>query len=104
MNVQKYYVNLQTNEINNYSVPGSSEYEIIATENDVTEIKELFSGLDAESKEALSYIVNYTDEVPVDEERQKYGDTLIEIYKRLLALGTEETKCEIKKLNLFTFL
>lgn len=102
MERKKFYVNLQLNEVNDYSVPGNNEYEIIANEEEVSYIKFLFNNLDHDSKQALSYIVNYVDENRVDRERENYSDNLIEIYKQLYELGTEETKLEVKKLNLFT--
>lgn len=101
MSRKKYYVNLQTNEITSYSVPGNTEYEILANENEVNKIKMLFDNLKQDSKQALAQIVvNYSDESLVDKEREKYGDDLLAIYQQIYNLGTEKTVKEIDRINL----
>lgn len=102
MERKKYFVTVDTEEISKVSIPDDSiEYEIYATPEEVKEIEVLFAEKAKNAKDAVKFVGKPFDERPVDATRNNYEDYLIGLYRKLYELGTEQTKNEIKELNLF---
>lgn len=98
---KRYFVTIDTQEIRETSIPdGNIEYEIIASKNEIKELRELFSQKDDNAKKAVEYIGKPFDEWGADEERESYDQYLINVYKRIYKLGTEDTKDKINKLGI----
>jgi len=91
-------------KIEEQSIPGNIEYEIVADEQDITQLDALFNQLSDEENHALTYIVNFFDERPVDDNRDAYGNSLIDIYRHIYRLGTEKTKKEIEETSMIEHL
>ncbi|MGM8211765.1 hypothetical protein ACLIBH_03115 [Virgibacillus sp. W0430] len=101
MNRHKYYVKIEEKEIRKEPLPDGTNYAILATENEVQEINNMFVNMENESKEALKHIFKPFNERSVDRERNKYDRNLRTVYERIYHLGTTETKAKIRKLGLF---
>ncbi|WP_087972918.1 hypothetical protein [Oceanobacillus rekensis] len=97
-----FFVTIDTKEIRDVSIDDNQvEYEIIADEQELLEIQQIFQTMDNESKDAVEDIsINPFDEAKVDSERETYDRSLISVYQRLYELGTEETKNKIKELGI----
>lgn len=97
-----FFVTMDTKEIRDISIDDNRvEYEIVANEQELMEIKQMFQTMEKESKDAVEDIsINPFDEAKVDNERETYDQSLISVYQRLYELGTEETKNKIKELGI----
>jgi len=97
-----YFVTIDTQDIREVSIQDANiEYEIIANENEIKELKELFRKKDKNAESAVKYLAKPFDEWGADEERESYDQFLIDIYKRIHALGTSDTKTKIEELGIF---
>ena len=103
-NVRKhYFITVDTEDIREISIPDSGiEYEIIASENEIKEIENLFKEKNQNAKDAVKFLAKPFDEWGADDERSAYGEHLIEIYRKIYHLGTEETKEKINELSIFS--
>ncbi|MFC4023162.1 hypothetical protein ACFOUV_04930 [Oceanobacillus longus] len=100
--LKRYFVTVDTKEIREISIDDNQvEYEIMADEQDLIRIKQMFSSMEKESKDAIedSHFRPF-DEEKVENERDTYEDSLMDVYKRLYELGTDETKEKIKELGI----
>jgi hypothetical protein len=98
---KRYFVTIDTQDIREMPIPDAHiEYEIIANENELKELKELFRKKDKNAKDAAEYIGKPFDEWGADEERESYDQYLIDIYKRIYALGSADTKDQIEELGI----
>lgn len=97
-----YFVAVKTKEVREMPIDDDQvEFEIIATEDEVKEILELFHKMDNNSKETMQYIIKDPfDEWSADDERDEYEKNLELVYKRLFEFGTFDTKDKIKKLGI----
>ncbi|WP_249869796.1 hypothetical protein [Oceanobacillus saliphilus] len=97
-----YFVAVDTKDIREISIQDNQvEYEIIADDNDLLQIEQLFHKMENESKNAIEDIhVRPFDEAKVEEERDTYEGMLMNVYKMIYMLGTDETKEKIKKLGI----
>lgn len=96
-----YFVTIDTEDIRETSVPDGIEYEVLATQDEISEIRELFNEKEKDSKNAVKYLAKPFNECGADDERRKYDDHLVTIYQRIYELGTEETKANIRELGIF---
>lgn len=97
-----YFVTVDTNEIRKMSIPGGGiEFEIIASHKEILEIQELFKRKDKNAKNAVKYLAKPFDEWGADDERNRYDNHLMSIYRKLNELGTVETKSKIKEIGIF---
>lgn len=99
---KNYFVTIDTENIRETSVPEGIEYEVFATQDEISEIRELFNEKEKSSKNAVKYLAKPFNEWGADNERRKYDDHLITLYQRIYELGTEETKANIKELGIFS--
>ncbi|WP_188454399.1 hypothetical protein [Virgibacillus oceani] len=101
-NRKPFFVTVDTEEIREISMPENGiEYEIEASQEEIKEIEVLFREKNTNAKNAVKYLARPFDEWGADDERNKYDDRLITIYRRLYELGTRETKQKINDLGLF---
>lgn len=103
MNTQEiYYVTIDTKEIRTFSVPDNEiEFEIKATDEQVLEIKEIFSRLDNESKNAMKYIgLKPFDEWGVDNERDSYKQDINNLFSIIKKLGTKDTQRKLSEMGI----
>lgn len=96
-----YFITVDTEDIRETSIPDGIEYEVYASQSEINEIKELFDKKDQDTKNAVKYLAKPFNEWGADDERQKYDDHLIMIFRRIYDLGTEETKKNISKMGIF---
>ncbi|MFS0751857.1 hypothetical protein [Oceanobacillus sp. 1P07AA] len=97
-----YYVAIDTKEIRTFSVPDNEiEFEIKATDEQILEIREIFSRLEKESKNAMKYIgLKPFDEWGVDDERNNYKQDIKNLFLLLNKLGTEDTKRKLSEMGI----
>lgn len=96
-----YFVTIDTKQINEVSVPDSGiEFEIIANKKEVEDIEALFREKDEDSKNAAKYLAKPFNEWGADDERSRYDAHLVNLYRKLHELGTEETKEKINELGI----
>lgn len=99
---KQYFVNVDTEEIREISIPDSGiEYEIIASFDEIKEIELLLIEKRKNAKQAVEYVKKPFDEWGADEERNKYESDVMSLYKRIYDLGTITTKEKIKEIGLF---
>jgi hypothetical protein len=96
-----YYVSVGGGEILEPSnMLGNYELEIEATEEEIDLLSELFeeseeAGQDTAARAIIPYRLYHNDK-----ENDAYDDNLIEIYRKLHELGTEETKRHIESMGI----
>jgi hypothetical protein len=101
MNKKRYFVTISTKEIRETSVPDNGvEFEIIANQNEKEYIEALFKEKDQDSKNASMYLTKPFNEWGADDERSRYDDHMLNLYRKLYELGTEETKEKIDELGI----
>ncbi|GAA0612349.1 hypothetical protein GCM10009001_31970 [Virgibacillus siamensis] len=100
--LKSYFVSVDFKEVREMSIPDNEiEFEIKATNEEVKELKELFRDTRKDGKNAIDHLGKPFDEWGADDERSKYDQHLIKIYKFIHGLGTPETKDKIEQLKLF---
>lgn len=98
-----YYVMVDIQEIRDVSIPDSGiEFEIIASHSEIEEIQELFMKKNDNAKNAIGYLTKPFNEWGADDERCRYDNNMIMIYRKVFELGTKETKLKIKEMGIFT--
>ncbi|WP_042223780.1 hypothetical protein [Oceanobacillus manasiensis] len=96
-----YFVKITEKEINEVSIPDrSAEYEIVANNEEVEEIRELFLHENKNAKNSVEYLSKPFDEWGADDERNSYDDHLITVYRKVYKLGTDKTKEKIGELGI----
>lgn len=106
MDKQSYFISVSNYEI----VPapqGGSELEILATNEDVTRLQQMFDKLDHEDKQVTVHRsktpyerFNFTHKEDQDERNEPFDQSLTEIYQFIYDLGTEKTRKHIEDMNL----
>ncbi|WP_067729358.1 hypothetical protein [Oceanobacillus damuensis] len=97
-----YFVSVNTKDIREISIPDNQvEYEIIADEHDLLHIQQMFNTMEKESKNAIedSHFRPF-DEEKVEDERDTYEGSLMNVYRKLYELGTDQTKEKIEELGI----
>lgn len=98
---QHYFVKIAEKEINEMSIPDrSTEYEIVATHDEVEALRELFLEENKNAKKSVEYLAKPFDEWGADDERNSYDDHLITVYRNVYRLGTDKTKEKINELGI----
>lgn len=102
MSKKHYYIAVRTKEIREISIDDNQvEYEVIANDDEIKEIQQLFDRMESNSKNTMQYIVEDPfDEWGADDERDEYEKHLETVYQRLFELGTESTKRKIHELGI----
>jgi len=96
-----YFVTIDTQDIRTMSIPDSGiEYEIIADEKEIEEIKELFHAQNRETFGALGFLAKPFDEWGVDDRRAAYDIELVRLYRKIFELGSEKTRNQIREMNI----
>lgn len=100
MEKTKYYVSVQARSI--LADQGAAAYElvILASDREAEQLQELFDNeLNAEDSTFIRAVI---PGVPyhMDDENDAYDYYLIEIYKKIYELGTDETRSHIEKMNI----
>ncbi|CAG7624564.1 hypothetical protein PAESOLCIP111_02636 [Paenibacillus solanacearum] len=96
-----YYITVGSAEIlEPEDVIGNFELEILATEDEIDQLEELFDDrLDSEEASAVRSHIPFR-EYHHDEPNDDYDRSLAQIYKLLHQLGTPETKKHIESMNI----
>lgn len=97
---KKIFVTVNAAEVREVSIPGDVEFEIIATEEDVLEIQNIFNRMDDETKSGLKYLARPFNEKSVDQKRDNESDDMVAIYELLHKLGTDETREDIESMDI----
>lgn len=100
MDKKTYYIAVGPGEVMNNQGDASYEFEIIATEEDILKLQDLFKETDNASQGSFSdaylpWKVYYSSE-----SNQEYDGNLMEVYRTLHKLGTEETKRHIESMHI----
>lgn len=99
MDKTKYYVSVQGNSILSDQGAAAYELEILASDREVEQLQELFnSKLKAEDSTFFRAIAP-TIPYHIDDENDTYDYYLIDIYRKLYELGTEESKSHIEQMG-----
>ncbi|WP_174613290.1 hypothetical protein [Virgibacillus ihumii] len=99
---KSYFVSVDFKEVREMSIPDNEiEFEILATHNEVKELKELFRDTQKDSKGAIEHLGKPFDEWGADDKRSNYDRHLVKIYRFIHELGTSETKDKTEQLETF---
>lgn len=101
---KQYFVSIAEQEITDIPIPGQgADYEIMASDQDIEKIKQLFQSADQHEKDASTYIIlKPFDEWGVDDNREGYSRDIQEVYEMIYQLGTEDTKNKISQLGILS--
>jgi len=95
----KYYVSVQANSILADQGAAAYELEIIASDREVEQLQELFDSRSNADDTSFFRAMEPTIQYHNDNENDTYDYYLVEIYKKIYELGTDETKSHIEKMN-----
>ncbi|RUS47925.1 hypothetical protein [Cohnella sp. AR92] len=100
MDNKHYYVSVQSKTIMHNQGDAPYELEIVASEEEVDKLKDLFAELDEYDQDTF-FRAHYPG-IPYhhDSQNDRYDYALKQIYGLLNRLGTEETKSHIDSMNL----
>ncbi|NBI29344.1 hypothetical protein [Chengkuizengella marina] len=100
MERKKYYVSVQAGSILEEQTAASYEFEIYASDKELTELEELFNF--REDAEHTTFIRSFIPAMAYhnDQENDDYDEVLAGIYKKVHDLGTEETKRQIERMRI----
>lgn len=100
MDKNKYYVSVQSKTIMYHQGDSSYELEIVASENDVEKLKDLFDEL--EQCEEATFFRTPHPGIPYhhDVENDSYDYVLKQIYGMIHDFGTDATKKHVESMNL----
>jgi hypothetical protein len=102
MDKRRYYVSVQAGTVLAGQGDSGYEFEIDATVEQVDQLQRQFEQLSERSEAAMFRATAVTIPYHHDAENHAYDDSLIDIYKALHKLGTEETKRHIEKMGVWT--
>lgn len=99
---KSFFVSLAKELITEVSIPDTTEYEVIATEEKIDELRAL---LRDNAHHNISFAtsnlpVKPFSEKEVDKKRQMEQDNLLKIYQLLYKYGTQETKQKLNEIGL----
>lgn len=100
MEKKTYYIAVGPGEVMENKGDASYDLEIVATEEDIDRLQELFE--EADNSDQSSYIRSHVPwkEYHFDKPNDDYDYYLHEVYRMLYDLGTEQTKHHIVKMNI----
>jgi hypothetical protein len=95
-----YYVSVQSGSILRDQGAAAYEFEIEASDEDISELEELFK--DRDEAEDGNYVRAQLPAIPyhIDDANDIYDDSLQVIYAKLYECGTDETKRHIERMNI----
>ena len=96
-----YFISLDKNTISEVSVPDTTEYEVLVTNDELEIYKSLVEKSDhRDFSYALKNIVfkPFAEEEP-EEMRKKDDDNLMQVFQFLYKYGTEETKKKLEEVG-----
>lgn len=99
-NRKSYFVSISKQEITDISIPGSNGFEIKATDDDIVELNRLFNKKDDHGTTAVEYLAKPFNEWGADDERDEFESYLMSVYRKLYELGTNETREQIKTMDI----
>jgi hypothetical protein len=102
MDSKRYYVSVQAGTVLAGQGESAYELEIDATEEEVERLQQQFVQLSDRSEATMFRAHAPTIPYHHDAENHAYDDCLVDIYKTLHKLGTEETKRHIEKMGVLT--
>ncbi|RSK29414.1 hydrolase [Bacillus sp. HMF5848] len=99
-----YYIHVASGEITQSRTASAWDFEISALDDEITLLRELFdqnysSDIQSFYRAHVPY-VQYHDDKPND----GYDNGLLNIYKKIYELGTDETKKQIEEMDIITTL
>lgn len=97
---QAYYIDVGTGEISQSATSSTWSFKIQATDEEVTELRELFN--QNYSTEWKNFFRAHTPYVQYhyDRENDTYDSNIQEIYAMIYQLGDQEAKSHIKSMNI----
>ncbi|WP_339227697.1 hydrolase [Oceanobacillus sp. FSL K6-2867] len=98
-NKNHYFIAVKEREIREIPVDDNEEeFEIIADDDELSIVRELFLNMKDHANEATSFIIKdpFNDR-RADLERNEYEKNLQQVYRKIYELGTEETKAKIQE-------
>ncbi|UJF33861.1 hypothetical protein [Paenibacillus hexagrammi] len=103
MEKKKYYVSVQSGKIMENQGDAAYELEIVATEDEIDRLDELFEELENfDQATAVQTASALTIAYHHDETNDGYDYYLRQTYSLINELGTEETKRHIQKMNILS--
>ncbi|UVI28201.1 hypothetical protein [Paenibacillus spongiae] len=97
-----YYVSVQAGSILEDPEAAAFELEIVANEEELNRLQELFEELSSEDEAEMAHFTSHPfGSAPVERMNSAYDGFIEGIYKQLYELGTPETKRHIKTMGLF---
>lgn len=100
MEKKTYYIAVGSGEIlEPEDVTGNFEFEILATEEEVDQLQEVFEELAMNEEDTAVRAMIPFREYHLDKENDVYDWNLTELYRMLHKLGTPDTKRHIEAMN-----
>ncbi|UUZ80269.1 hypothetical protein LJK88_35915 [Paenibacillus sp. P26] len=100
MEKMTYYVSVQSRTIMLHQGDAAYELEIEATPDEIRELQELFEDKEDFELDTFSRAHYLATEYHHDRSNDGYDMVLKDIYQKLYALGTDETKRHIESMNI----
>ncbi|CAM3413666.1 hypothetical protein [Marinicrinis lubricantis] len=98
-----YFVSVQANSILEEKGSAAFEFEIQATDQELDQLAALFE--EKEDSENATFRQAGISSVPyheLDDANDTYDATMIDVYKKIYELGTEETKRHIEQMGILS--
>ena len=94
-----YYISVQAGSITKHIGDTSFEFEVMATEKEISELQELFDG--REESDDYAFIRTHVpfDEYHNDKPNDAYDYFLTNVYRKIHAMGTPKTKAFIESMH-----
>lgn len=97
MKKQKYYVGVGSGQITRQPETTEWEFEIEATEEQITRLRELFERANKQNLDIAYLVLHPLEGRKEEHDLKNYDHTLQEIYRMIYELGSEETKKFIRE-------
>lgn len=98
---KSYFISLDKERIDEISIPDTTEYEVMLTNEELEVIKRLI--IDNDHRDFWYAMKNITfksfDEKRVDDMRKEDDDNLMKTYKLIYHYGTDETKQKLREIG-----
>lgn len=100
MEKKKYYVTVGSGEVLENKEDSNYEFEILASEEDIDRLQDLFEEADNASQDSFFRSHVPFREYHFDEPNDNYDYYLVQVYKMLHELGNDQTKKHIEQMNI----
>lgn len=98
---KSYFISLDKERIDDISIPDTTEYEVLLTNEELEVIRQLIRDNDHRDFWYAMKNITFTsfNEEEVDDMRQEDDDNLMKTYKLIYQYGTEETKQKLRDMG-----